>query len=222
MQLRDVLRTIRRNWIAIVATLVVCLVVGLVIAVLTPSKYTSETKVLVKPELSSANPSSVAGAATFVTAEIPTLTELTTTAAVLDPAAQQLGLKNGGASLQNNVDASATVKTAIITITTTAGTPKGAAELANAVAGSLIKQIQGIGSASATIGLTGTVIEAPIVPTSPNSPVFVIDLLVALAVGIAIAFLFVVTRESLRSSGPRSPESRGGTQLRAGDLLSEP
>ena len=37
MQFRDVLNTIRRNWIAIVATIVVCLIVGGVIAALTPT-----------------------------------------------------------------------------------------------------------------------------------------------------------------------------------------
>jgi capsular polysaccharide biosynthesis protein len=204
MQLRDVLQTIRRNWIAIVATLVVCLIVGLVIAVITPTRYTSETKVLIKPELSSANPSSVANAASFVGDQIPTYTELATTAAVLDPAIQQLGLKTTASALQNEVSASATVKTAIITISATSTTPKGAAQLASAVASSLIKQIQTQGTASATIGVTGTVVEAPIIPTSPNSPVYVIDLLVALVVGIAIAFLFVVIREALRGSGPRS------------------
>ncbi|MGN6743742.1 MAG: YveK family protein [Amnibacterium sp.] len=204
MQLRDVLQTIRRNWIAIVATLVACLVVGMVIAVLTPARYTSETKVLIKPEVSSASPSTVANAASFVSDQIPTYTELATTAAVLDPAIQQLGLKTNASALQNDVGASSTVKTAIITISATAGTPKGAAQLAGAVSESLIKQIQTQGTASATIGVTGTVVEAPIVPASANSPVFLVDLLIALAVGIAIAFLFVVTREALRNSAPRT------------------
>jgi capsular polysaccharide biosynthesis protein len=208
MQLRDVLAAIRRNWIAILATIVVCLIVGGAIAALTPARYTSETKVLIKPELSSANPGNVAGASSFVSDQIPTYTELATTAAVLDPAIQQLGLKTNAAALQNDVSASATVKTAIITISATSGTPKGAAELANAVASSLIKQIQTQGSASATVGITGTVVEAPLVPSSQNSPVWLIDLLIALAVGIAISFLFVVTRESLRSSAPRSAVTR--------------
>jgi capsular polysaccharide biosynthesis protein len=209
MQLRDVLRTIGRNWIAIVATIVVCLVVGGLIAFLTPARYTSQTKVLIKPEVSSANPNTLGNAQSFVTGLIPTYTELATTASVLDPAIQQLGLKNtNAAALQGDVAASATVKTSIITISATSSTPKGAAELANAVASNLLKAIQAQGTASATVGVTGTVVEAPLVPNSTNSPVYLIDLLVALAVGIAIAFLFVVTRESLRSSAPRSAATR--------------
>lgn len=209
MQLRDVLAAIRRNWIAILATIVVCLIVGGAIAALTPARYSSESKVLVKPEVSSANPGGIASAQSFVIDQIPTYTEEATTALVLDPAIQQLGLKNtNAASLKDDVSATATAKSAIITISTTSGTAKGAAELANAVASSLIKVIQGGGTASATVGVTGAVIEAPLVPTAPNSPVWLIDLLIALAVGIAISFLFVVIRESLRSSAPRSAVTR--------------
>ena len=161
---------------------------------------------LIKPEVSSANPGSLASAATFVSDLIPTFTELTTTAAVLDPAIQQLGLKTSADALENDVSAIRHRQDLDHHHHHHGRDAEGVAELANAVASSLIKQIQATGTSSAAVGVTGTVVEAPVVPASPNSPVFLIDLLIALAVGIAIAFLFVVTRESLRNSAPRSAE----------------
>lgn len=227
--MRDVLLSIRRNRLTIAIIVVVCLAAGLAVALLSPARYQSETKVLFKPTVASSTTSSdaalISQASSLVSAQIPTYTALATTSTVLDPAAKSLNLNTSTSDLQRDVKASTTLDTAIVTITTESSTAKGAAELANAVASSLISEVRSEGSGSASVTIDGSVVEAPIVPNSPYSPNLLLDLLVGLAVGVALSFIVVAIRESLRSApgtAERSATSQADGAPEAGGSIETP
>lgn len=201
MQLRDVLRVIRRNWSVIVAAVVAGLMAGWLVTVLLPERYETETKILVDPVISLAADGTVPAnilsqASELVSGRVDTYAALAQTPAVLDPAIDAIGADVASTELVDNVSAEVIPQTSIINITVEAGTPTNAAELANAIAASLITQIEGDAIAG-PVNVTGTVVEAPEIPDELASPLLLLNLLVGLAVGLLLAFLVIVIRQAL-------------------------
>ncbi|MCZ2825580.1 MULTISPECIES: YveK family protein [unclassified Modestobacter] len=211
MQLRDVLRVIRRSWLVIVAAVVAGLLAGWLVTVFLPERYETETKILVDPVVSvpvDANGAAVAGAAgaaaeslsqasALVADRVDTYAALAQTPAVLDPAIDAIDADVASTDLVDNVTAEVIPRTSIINITVEAGTPTNAAELANAIAASLITQIEGEDTVANPINVTGTVVEAPEIPDELASPLLLLNLLIGLAVGLLVAFLVIVVRQAL-------------------------
>ncbi|MCZ2813411.1 Wzz/FepE/Etk N-terminal domain-containing protein [Modestobacter sp. VKM Ac-2978] len=207
MQLRDVLRVIRRSWLIIVAAVVAGLLAGWLVTVFMPERYETETKVLVDPVISVAvdgttPANSVSQASALVADRVETYAALAQTPAVLDPAIDAIGADVASTDLVDNVTAEVLPRTSIINITVEASTPTNAAELANAIAASLITQIEGEDAAASPVNVTGTVVEAPEIPDELASPLLLLNLLVGLAVGLLVAFLVIVFRQAL-SAGTR-------------------
>ncbi|MCZ2836026.1 YveK family protein [Modestobacter sp. VKM Ac-2985] len=207
MQLRDVLRVIRRSWLVIVAAVVAGLLAGWLVTVFLPERYETETKILVDPVISvpadgAAPADSLSQASALVADRLETYAALAQTPAVLDPAIDETGADVASTELVDSVSAEVLPQTSIINITVEASTPTNAAELANAIAASLITQIEGADTVASPIGVTGTVVEAPEVPDEPASPLLLLNLLVGLAVGLLVAFLVIVFRQAL-SAGTR-------------------
>ncbi|WP_197058431.1 YveK family protein [Modestobacter caceresii] len=202
MHLRDVLRVIRRSWMIIVAAVVAGLLAGWLVTVFMPERYETETKVLVDPVVSVEATDTLSQASALVADRVETFAALAQTPAVLDPAIDAIGADVASTDLVDNVTAEVLPRTSIINITVEAGTPTNAAELANAIAASLITQIEGDAAAATPISLTGTVVEAPEIPDELASPLLLLNLLVGLAVGLLVAFLVIVFRQAL-SAGTR-------------------
>ncbi|MCZ2817345.1 YveK family protein [Modestobacter sp. VKM Ac-2984] len=211
MQLRDVLRVIRRSWLVIVAAVVAGLLAGWLVTVFLPDRYETETKILVDPVVSvpvGVDGAAVAGAAgaaaenlsqasALVADRVETYAALAQTPAVLDPAIDAIDADVASTDLVDNVTAEVIPRTSIINITVEAGTPTNAAELANAIAASLITQIEGEDTVANPINVTGTVVEAPEIPDELASPLLLLNLLIGLAVGLLVAFLVIVVRQAL-------------------------
>ncbi|GAA4741930.1 hypothetical protein GCM10023328_23910 [Modestobacter marinus] len=200
--LRDVLRVIRRSWLIIVAAVVAGLLAGWLLTVFLPERYETETKVLVDPVVAVEATDSLSQASALVADRVETFAALAQTPAVLDPAIDAIDADVSSTELVDNVSAEVIPRTSIINITVEAGTPTNAAELANAIAASLITQIEGDGAAATPVSLTGTVVEAPEIPDELASPLLLLNLLAGLAVGLLVAFLVIVFRQAL-SAGTR-------------------
>ncbi|WP_249523075.1 Wzz/FepE/Etk N-terminal domain-containing protein [Modestobacter marinus] len=200
--LRDVLRVIRRSWLIIVAAVVAGLLAGWLLTVFLPERYETETKVLVDPVVAVEATRSLSQASALVADRVETFAALAQTPAVLDPAIDAIDADVSSTELVDNVSAEVIPRTSIINITVEAGTPTNAAELANAIAASLITQIEGDGAAATPVSLTGTVVEAPEIPDELASPLLLLNLLAGLAVGLLVAFLVIVFRQAL-SAGTR-------------------
>ncbi|OMQ16639.1 hypothetical protein A7K94_0201115 [Modestobacter sp. VKM Ac-2676] len=206
MQLREVLRVIRDSWLIIVATVAVALVAGWAVTAIAPARYETETMVLVSPTLPAGSDANVVQAATLVNEQVATYAALAETPSVLDPAIESSGVDVASTELVDDVAAEVVPQTSLILLTVEAGSGQDAAELANAISASLIEQIEGPGvgvdAAVGAVGATGTVVAAPEIPTNPSSPDLLVNLLVALAVGLVVSFLVIVFQQAL-AAAPR-------------------
>lgn len=207
MQLREVLRVIRDSWLIIVVTLAVALVAGWAVSTIVPESYETETTVLVSPTVAVGTGTGAATGATAVQAaalvadQVTTYAALAQTPAVLDPAIEASGVDVASTELVEDVTAEVIPQTSLIVLTVEASSGQEAAELANAIAASLIAQIEGpdvaVDPAAAAVGVTGSVVAAPEIPTDPSSPNLLLNLAIALAVGLVVAFLVIVFRQAL-------------------------
>jgi capsular polysaccharide biosynthesis protein len=210
VELRQVLKVIGRSWVIIVVTVVVALAAGfLVTKEVTPS-YQTETKVLLTPSVQTGDAGDLGPANTVLAAQAPTYAALVTTPLILDPAIKASGAAITSIDLAQDVTASLQAQTSIITITVNADSAEGAAQLANAIAASLIERVKSVSSIVSGVSASGSVVEAPIIPTEPASPNFLLVMLVALAVGLAVAFLVVAFRQALRVSSPAAAAALPG------------
>jgi capsular polysaccharide biosynthesis protein len=194
--LRDVLLVIGRSWFIIVAAVAAALVGAGIITAVTPESYETKAAVLVIPAVSG-DAVSMAQAASFVADQVETYAALAETPAVLDPAIERSGAGVASTELVDAVDSELIPGTSIITLTVSSGSAREAAELANAIAASLIEQIEEQTPADGAVRVTGSVVESPEIPTDPASPNLLINLLFALAVGLVVAFLAIVFRQAL-------------------------
>jgi capsular polysaccharide biosynthesis protein len=208
--LLEVVRIIRRNAVVLIASVLAALLAGVVVSAAATRTYETETKVLIGPALSTGDGAAgasasdlVAQAAALVKDQAATFAALVETPTVLDPALTSSGVDLSSTELDDDVTAEVVPETSILSITVTAGSATDAAELANGIAASLIERIEEQNLAGSPVGLTGTQVEAPEIPGSPASPSWTINLLVALAIGLVVAFGIIVLRQALGAARPR-------------------
>ncbi|MBB3676972.1 YveK family protein [Modestobacter versicolor] len=198
--LRDVLGIVRRSWLVLLVCVLVALGAGWGLTAASPVSYETETKVLVTPTVTADAGVNVSQAAAVVADQIPTYAALAETPSVLDPAIEASGVDVASTELTDDVTAAPIPDTSIIVLTVTADSGEDAAELANAISASLIEQIQGQGG---PVGASASVVEAPEIPNAPSSPRLLVNLGIALAVGLLVAFLVIVFRQAL-SAGSKA------------------
>lgn len=201
MQLREVLRVIRDSWLIVVVTLAVALVAGWAVTTISPESYETETTVLVSPTATVGTGATALQAAALVADQVTTYAALAQTPAVLDPAIESSGVEVASTDLVEDVTAEVIPQTSLIVLTVEASSGQEAAELANAISASLIAQIEGpdvaVDPAAGAVGATGSVVAAPEIPTDPSSPNLLLNLAIALAIGLVVAFLVIVFRQAL-------------------------
>lgn len=204
MSLRDVLLVIRRSWVIIVVAVLTALAGGWALTAVTPKSYQAQAAVLVAPAVSG-DASSMAQAASFVADQVATYAALAETPAVLEPAIQRSGVQVASTELAGRVSSQLVPQTSIITLTVEVASADEAARLANAVAATLIDQIEKQTPPGGAVRVTGSVVESPRVPTTPAAPDLVLNLLVAFAVGLVVAFLTIVFRQALAAGDRARP-----------------
>lgn len=194
MDLREYLRVVRRNWIAIVSSVLCGLLIGASATLIVRPTYTAESQLFVAipgtgtvTELQQGN--------TFSQARVLSYVKTVETPVVLQPAIDSLGLNTSASSLAKKVKAVSDLNTVIITISAEDTSPVQAAALSQAVAESLIRAVDSLerpkngGTSPVTLSIIRPA-EAPSSPTAPNSQLsMLIGLLTGLLAGVAIAVL---------------------------------
>lgn len=205
MELRDYLRILRRNWMPVVA----CTLLGLIVAAATTFSqkptYTAETKLFVATQ-SSGTVGDLQQGNTFIQARVQSYVETALTPAVLEPAAERLGL--GARNLDGKVEASAGPSTVIISIAASDHSPVQAAAIAKAVGDSLIKVIDelekptdGRGSSPVRLSVV-TPATAPAAPSAPNNRLnLALGGALGWALGVGLALLRTVLDTKVRGEG---------------------
>lgn len=200
MELRDYVRILHKNWILIVALLVLGLVGGAGFAAVQTPKYVASTQLYVSVRTDGAATGDLVQGTTFARQMVASYVDVVDTALVLEPVIDELGLDTSVSALASRVTATTPLNTVLIDIAVTDRDPRQAAEIANAVAESFGGVVQNrlerpTGDASTSPVVT-TVTEpavAPSAPSAPNVPLLVLlGTLLGLALGVGAAVLRTV------------------------------
>lgn len=193
MDIHDYLRVFRRQIVVIVASVLIGLSTGALVAMLTPLRYQASTEVMVAAQVAdTATPAERSLATGYAKQAVETYRSLITSSLVLDPVTEDLGLT----AAPTGISASAPLNSAIITITVDNRNPGQAARIANAVAESFATVVTGTlekRDQAAAFSIRIVTLEPAQVPTNPVAPnlslSLIIGSLLGLAVGVGVALL---------------------------------
>lgn len=204
MELRDYLHVLRKYAVLIVIMTLVGVGAAAVWSLTRTPMYQASSTVYVSTQTGDTVAELQQGQ-TFTQARVATYAALATTPVVIDPVITELGLDATAASQASRVTATAQTGTNLITITVTDADPAQAAEISNAIAGSLTTTVESLdtleGEETSPVRLTR--VENALPPSqasSPNVPLnLVLGLLLGLAAGVGIAMLLTVLDTKVRT-----------------------
>lgn len=198
MELNDYLKIAKRNWLTIVATALLGLLMAGGASLIIKPSYVAETKLFVAIQ-GSGSITELQQGNTFSQARVRSYVETVGTPAVLQPAIDRLGLELTPAELQEKVSAGADLNTVIITISVNDSSAVNAAAIAQAVGSSLIEVVDTLERPS-TEGLSPvklSVVTPAIAPVAPSAPNTRLYLLVGLVGGAGLGIGIAVLRTTL-------------------------
>lgn len=210
MELRDYIRILRKNWVAIIAITLIGVGAAAAFSLTRTPQYQSDSTVFVSTQAGD-TVSELQQGNTFTQARVATYVRLTTEPAVLAPVIDELNLDMTTDQLAAVISASSPLNTSLIQIQVTDPDPVRAADIANATAASLTSSVQELetraGQATSPVKLTRVRdATAASKPVSPNVPLnLALGALVGLALGIGFAVLRTVLDNRVR--GPRDIEA---------------
>ncbi|MEO9246553.1 polysaccharide biosynthesis tyrosine autokinase [Citricoccus nitrophenolicus] len=200
MDLRDYIRILRNNWLAILLVTLLGVAVAAGATALTKPSYTARTQIFVAVN-SGDTASDILQGSSFSEKRVTSYVTLATSPRVLQPVIEDLGLDTSVQGLAETVEATAPPQTVLINLSTTHEDPARSAQIANAVAESLIATVYEVespeGSSNPLVDLS--VVEEASVPLSPSSPRVALNLVLGFVVGAALGVAFALLRTLLDS-----------------------
>lgn len=204
MDVREQLLVLRRSWRLIAVLSLVGMIGAGLASLLTPTTYTASTSLFVSTQNSETSAELQQGSV-FALARVQSYVDVTSKPTVLQPVVDKLGLNMTPEALSAKIKASTARNTVIITIEAQDRSAERSADIANAVAASLITAIADL--ERPTNGTPTPVRLSPVdhatTPTAPSSPNVKLDLglglLYGLAAGIAAAVLRHVLDRNIRT-----------------------
>ena len=198
MDFIDIVRTLTRRWIPIVALTVIGLAAAATLVLFTTPQYQASTNIFVSTS-PAANAAEAFEGSTYTQQRIQSYVDVVDSSVVLNPVIQELGLGESSAQLANRVSATAVENTVLMTVTVTDPSPTAAAKIANAVSASLrsvvvnkleTRTTTATGTSDALVRLS--VVRSATRPSAPSSPKLWLYLLVGglggLILGLVVAF----------------------------------
>ncbi|MFC7402677.1 polysaccharide biosynthesis tyrosine autokinase [Citricoccus sp. GCM10030269] len=200
MDLRDYIRILRNNWLSILLVTLLGVALAATITVVTKPSYTARTQIFVAVN-SGDTASDILQGSSFSEKRVTSYVSLATSPRVLQPVIEDLGLDETVTTLASRVEATAPPQTVLIDLSATAEDPARSAQIANAVADSLISTVYEVedpeGSSDPLVDLS--VVEEASVPLSPSSPRVALNLVLGFVVGAALGVAFALLRTLLDS-----------------------
>jgi capsular exopolysaccharide synthesis family protein len=196
MELKRLVRILRKRWILIVAFTLLGVVGGAAAALLTPVQYESSTRVFVAAQIQiGSTPGDLVQGNNFVVQRLPYYLEVATSPRVLDPVIASLGLNESAVDLTQRVTATTQPGSAVIEIAALASTAGAAQQLAQAVSESftdvVINQLETPADGSASPVTVG-VLDPAVAPDNPALPLLYLNLAVGLVIGLLGGFLIAL------------------------------
>ncbi len=201
MQYQDYLRTLRRGWRLIVASVLVCVLIGGLIIARAQPTYSATAELFVAPGSGPSTAELIQGSAFFAD-RVKTYAQIVDSTVVLEPVVKELGLHMSSRALAAHVSATAPIDTVLLRIHVTDTVPERAAAVANAVA----KRFQTVATELETVKGSAddpvvrvTIVQPATVPSVPIAPNRKLILVLATMIGLAIGFAIAVFREALNN-----------------------
>jgi capsular exopolysaccharide synthesis family protein len=195
----DYLRIVRQRWRIAAIVVVVFVVLGIAFTVVAPRQYRADSQVFVTTAKPAASASELALAETYVQARVQSYPAIATSPLVTQPVIDKFGLTDTPSKLASRITATAAVGTVLITISVVDTDAAQAARLADAVAAQFGQAVEDVehtaASESSRVKVTAT--RAAQVPTSPISPRPLVNLSVAILLGLIFGIALAVLRGSL-------------------------
>ncbi|SDQ73067.1 tyrosine-protein kinase domain-containing protein [Pseudarthrobacter chlorophenolicus] len=194
MELSDYLRILRRNWMILVACTILGLLVAAAASLAIKPTYTAQTRLFVAIQ-STGTAADLQQGNNFSQSRVQSYVETVGTPIVLQPVIDSLGLTVSPAELSKNIQASADLKTVLVSITASDSSPVQAAAIAQATANSLVDVINTLegateGKPSPVKLSVVTPASAPPLPSAPNTRLNIaMGLILGLIVGLVTTAL---------------------------------
>ena len=201
MDLRDVLRAVRRLWFVVVLSLIAVSVLAAVLAVRTEPRYATTARGVVSVTDPETRPPSVlASSSQYILARLTSYARLAASSRVLDPVAAEVGLdRGGGHDLRREVTAQNEVETAFIDVTVEERDPALAARIADATVRHLAATVTDLEGGTVRVTPTGS---AP-VPTAASNRHPTLDIGVGAVAGLLLGTLLAVLADLIRPTSGR-------------------
>ena len=200
MELRDLLRTLRQNWITLLVLTILGGLSGFGYSQLQNPSYEASTQLYVSVRSQSSGISELAQGTTFARQAVISFVDVADSAVVLDRVINELGLDTTAQRLAQSVDASSMANSVIITITATNSDPSLAAAIANSVGTNLsdvvVNDLEKPEGEATSLVKVETIAPAT-VPTSPSSPRLPLNIGIGAGIGLILALAISFLRTVL-------------------------
>ncbi|WP_109210459.1 MULTISPECIES: polysaccharide biosynthesis tyrosine autokinase [Microbacterium] len=221
MELRDYLRILRAQWLAVVLLTLFGAAAAWGWTALQPRIYTAEASGIVTATNAGSDTGSSLVGDQLSRSKVTSYVEIGSWRAVAECAIDELGLTTTPESLVTRVEVANPVDTVIVRVTATAPSPEEARDLAQSWIGCMVEQIdavEGTGEAG-TAAVTLVTGDSARLPTSPSSPNVRLALALGALIGLALGIGYAVVRHVLdrRLRDPRDIERETGVPV-AGTL----
>ncbi|QEE60496.1 hypothetical protein FVA74_02100 [Salinibacterium sp. dk2585] len=187
-------RMLRQSWL-VAAGAVLGVVAAMAFTSAATPEYTSRASLQLSLAYSSSATDINQGAA-YTRSEMLSYAELATSTTILQPVVRELGLTISPAALAGRLAVTTPPNTSVLHIAATDTSPRAAASIANAVAGSLSSYAVAHSPADDELGplLTVTTIASASPPSSPSSPRLQVNLAAGLLLGLLAGVLAAMVR----------------------------
>lgn len=198
MEPNTYLRAVTKRWLVILILGVVGIAAAWAYASALPMTYESKSSVFVTSQRGQTTNELVQGS-TFTQNLVQSYAQLATMPVVLDPVIEELGLDTTAWALAPRVTAETPLNTVIIEITVADPSATGAAEIADAITGSLATIVQNLAPKGPdnTPSITMKTVSSAQVATVPASPNVMFILVTGLLAGLVLGVAYALGRELL-------------------------
>ena len=192
MEIRQLLQTVRANWVVALVTFLLCLALGGAYAVLPAKTYSTSVVLLAQPPASAEDPSADVSA---IQVEIPQITVEAENPTIDQEARAQLPARYQAAPV--TIAATADPTTNSVTITATSTDPAAAQAYANATAARVVKVTNRDAGSYLALSELGAA-QLPTTPTNPRGTVAVASVVFGLIAAVFAALAAGALRRSTK------------------------
>lgn len=206
MELQDYLRIVRHYWRSFLSTALLCISLAAGFTLLQSPTYTASSSIFLSVE-GGGTAGELSQGASYAERQVKSYVNVATTAMVLQPVIDDLGLELTPAQLAQRMTVSSPTATSVIDIAVNDGDPELATRIANAVAASLQQAVVELTpeGPDGTGMVAASVIDPAVVPSTPTSPRPANNLALGALLGMLLGFGQALLR-SLLDTRLRSAE----------------